>query len=77
VALREEIAAKEAREAALREVKTLQGIIPICSHCKNIRTEAGDWQQVEAYVHAHSDAAFSHGVCPNCLEAHYPDVAER
>lgn len=73
-ALRSEIQARTALETALQEVRTLQGIIPICAHCKNIRTDAGEWQQVEAYVRAHSDARFSHGICPNCMAKHYPDV---
>ncbi len=76
LAFREEVATKTDLQAALREVKTLQGILPICSHCKNIRTQAGDWQQIEAYVHAHSDADFSHGVCPDCLRLHYPDFVD-
>ncbi len=73
---RREHAARTELQAALREVKTLQGIIPICSHCKNIRTQGGDWQQIEAYVRSHSNAEFSHGMCPDCLRRHYPDFAE-
>ena len=76
LAFREEVAARAELQAALSEVKTLQGILPICSHCKKVRTEAGNWQQIEAYVHAHSDADFSHGVCPDCLRLHYPDFAD-
>jgi hypothetical protein len=53
-------------EAALAEVKTLRGLLPICSYCKQIRTSADAWQAVEAYVAEHSDATFSHGVCPTC-----------
>ncbi len=74
LAMRREVATRTDLEAALREVKTLQGIIPICSHCKNVRTGAGEWQEVEAYVRAHSDAHFSHGVCPACMKLHYPQV---
>lgn len=74
VAMQHEVAARTDMEAALREVRTLQGIIPICSHCKNVRTDAGEWQEVEAYVRAHSDAHFSHGVCPACMRLHYPQV---
>lgn len=59
---------------ALSEVKTLQGILPICSHCKKIRDDKGYWNQVEAYIHAHSDAQFSHGICPECMKKHYPGV---
>jgi sigma-B regulation protein RsbU (phosphoserine phosphatase) len=53
-------------EAALAEVKTLRGLLPICSYCKKIRTSSDAWQAVEAYVVEHSDATFSHGVCPTC-----------
>ncbi len=74
MAMRQEVAVRKALEAALQEVRTLQGIIPICAHCKNIRTDAGEWQQVEAYVRSHTDAKFSHGICPNCMEKHYPGV---
>jgi response regulator RpfG family c-di-GMP phosphodiesterase len=53
-------------EAALAEVKTLRGLLPICSYCKKVRTPADAWQAVEGYVAEHSDATFSHGVCPTC-----------
>jgi hypothetical protein len=76
LALRHEVAAKKALEAALREIKTLQGIIPICSYCKNIRTDVGDWQRVEAYVQTHSDAQFSHGICPACVQLHFPEFVD-
>jgi len=55
-------------EKALSEIKTLQGIIPICSYCKKIRNEKGAWDIVEAYICEHTDAEFSHGVCPNCYK---------
>jgi len=60
---------------ALEEIKTLKGIIPICMHCKKIRDDQGYWNQIERYIHEHSDAKFSHGVCPECLEKHYPEVS--
>ena len=60
-------------DRALAELRTLRGIIPICSHCKKVRSEVGDWEQIESYVRAHSDAEFSHGICPECVEAHYPE----
>lgn len=63
--------------AALDEVKTLRGILPICSHCKKIRNDAGAWELMEAYVTRHSEAQFSHGLCPDCLAVHYPEYAER
>ena len=58
---------------ALLEIKTLQGIVPICSFCKKIRDDKGFWSQVESYVSQHTDAQFSHGVCPDCQEEHYPE----
>jgi len=60
---------------ALRaRVRTLEGILPTCSFCKDIRDEEGNWHQIEAYVTSHSEARFSHGVCPDCAEKHYGDV---
>ena len=53
---------------ALEHVKTLHGLLPICAWCKRIRDDQGYWNQVEAYVSAHSDADFTHGICPKCLE---------
>jgi len=55
-------------EEALASVKTLQGLLPICSYCKKIRTDGNYWQQVEAYISEHSSATFSHGICPACYE---------
>lgn len=49
------------------QIKQLKGIIPICSYCKKIRTDKESWQQLETYISAHSDALFSHGICPTCL----------
>lgn len=63
-------------QTALAEVKTLRGILPICSFCKKIRDDEGAWNQVEVYVQKRSDANFSHGICPDCLEEHYPDEFE-
>jgi phosphoserine phosphatase RsbU/P len=54
---------------ALARVQQLQGLLPICSYCKRIRTDDNYWQQLETYVSHHSDARFSHGICPECLEA--------
>jgi len=56
-------------EAALDHVKQLEGILPICSYCKKVRDDHDYWQSVESYVIAHSDAHFSHGICPSCYEA--------
>jgi PAS domain S-box-containing protein len=58
---------------ALDEVKTLEGLIPICSHCKKIRDDSGFWGNVEHYIAKHSNVDFSHGICPDCLEKHYPE----
>ena len=60
-------------EKALSEVKTLQGFLPICSYCKKIRDDKGYWNQIESYIYKHSDAEFSHGICPECAKKHYPD----
>lgn len=56
------------------EIKTLRGIIPICSHCKKIRDDKGYWKQIEQYIHEHSDAIFSHSICRDCAIKHYPDM---
>ena len=57
-------------EAALARVKTLQGLLPICSYCKRIRNDQNYWQQVEQYIGEHSGAEFSHGICPDCFDKH-------
>lgn len=64
-------------QRSLKEIKVLRGLIPICSHCKRIRDDSGRWQQMETYVRDHSDADFSHSICPACLVAHYPEYAHR
>jgi hypothetical protein len=56
-----------------REVKVLEGLIPICANCKKIRDEQQEWQPLEKYIIERSDAKFSHGVCPECLKTLYPD----
>src|SRR5436190_10338442 len=56
-------------ETALSNVKQLRGLLPICSYCKRIRGDDQYWQQVEGYISEHSDAQFSHGICPSCFEA--------
>ena len=58
---------------ALSEIKTLQGILPICSFCKNVRNEDGYWSQIELYIQSHSEAEFSHSICPECVKIHYPE----
>ena len=63
---------KQNLEQALGQIKTLSGLIPICSKCKKIRDDKGYWQQVEVYVRDHSSANFSHSICPDCAEEIYP-----
>lgn len=55
-------------QKALSQIRRLHGIMPICAHCKRIRNDENYWQQVEAYISAHSDARFSHSICPDCFE---------
>jgi hypothetical protein len=64
----------EQLKQALNEVKTLRGILPICASCKKIRDDEGYWNQIEGYIQKHSDAQFSHGVCPECVKKLYPDL---
>jgi CheY-like chemotaxis protein len=61
-------------EGALANVKTLSGLIPICAGCKQIRDDQGFWNQVETYISEHSEARFSHGLCPKCAVKYFPDV---
>jgi PAS domain S-box-containing protein len=75
---------EEEREKLLRElqqamvhVKTLSGLLPICSSCKKIRDDQGYWTQVERYLMDHTDAQFSHGICPDCLHKLYPEYADK
>jgi hypothetical protein len=56
-------------QAALAEVRTLQGFLPICSYCKRIRDDENYWQAVDAYLAKHTNAQFSHGICPSCYHA--------
>lgn len=65
----------EELQHALKEIKTLRGILPICAHCKKIRDDTGYWNQIESYINQHSDVRFSHGICPDCIEKLYPDIA--
>lgn len=64
-------------EKALGEVKTLRGIVPICSFCKKVRDDKGFWDQVEVYVRDRTEADFSHSICPVCMRQHYPDLMDR
>jgi DNA repair exonuclease SbcCD ATPase subunit len=58
---------------ALDNIKTLRGLLPICAACKRIRNDEGYWQQVEDYVREHSEANFTHGICPECAQKLYPE----
>ena len=64
-------------ELALSKVKTLSGLIPICSHCKKVRDDSGYWQQVEEYISVHSEAQFSHSLCNDCVKEIYPEMADK
>jgi CHASE3 domain sensor protein len=64
-------------QTALAEVKTLSGLIPICGWCKKVRSDEGFWQSVETYVGTHTDATFTHGMCPNCAKQWKTDVAAK
>jgi CheY-like chemotaxis protein len=83
--LKKEMDCRKAREAelrrsnddlqrALREVKVLRGLIPICASCKKVRNDGGFWQQLEEYLGEHSEAEFSHGLCRPCIKKLYPGV---
>jgi len=63
-------------QKALRDVKVLRGLIPICASCKKIRNDGGFWQQLEEYIGEHSEAEFSHGICQPCINKLYPGVSQ-
>jgi len=58
---------------ALAQVRTLQGLLPICSSCKKIRDDQGYWQAIDVYLHDHAEMEFSHGLCPECAHRLYPE----
>jgi sensor domain CHASE-containing protein len=60
-------------QTAHNEIKTLEGLIPICSYCKNIRDDEGFWQKVDHFIHHRTHARFSHGICPECAKQHFPE----
>jgi DNA-binding response OmpR family regulator len=64
-------------EKALAEIRTLRGLIPICPSCKKIRDDEGFWNQLEVYIGKHTDAVFSHGICPECAEELYPEYCKK
>lgn len=61
-------------QAALAQVRTLSGLLPICSYCKQIRDDRGYWNRIERYVSERSDAQFSHSICPECMRKHFPEI---
>jgi PAS domain S-box-containing protein len=87
VAVKEDITARKQAEAirdqlfqdlqdALANVKALSGLLPICASCKKIRDDKGYWSQVESYIQTHSEATFTHGICPDCVKKLYPDLVK-
>jgi hypothetical protein len=61
-------------QGALDNIRTLEGLLPMCANCKNIRDDDGYWQQVEVYIRNHSEAEFSHSICPSCAQKLYPEL---
>lgn len=81
IAARQQAAEQQARlvielQKALTEVKTLSGMLPICSSCKKIRDDQGYWNQIEKYFSTHSEVNFTHGICPDCVKKLYPEFAD-
>lgn len=76
--IRQQLQAIEDRNTALQrrldEIKMLRGLLPICSVCKKIRNDGGYWEQLEVYLREHSEAQFTHGICPECTSKLYPDI---
>lgn len=64
----------EQLKTALEKVKQLGGLLPICANCKKIRDDNGYWNQIELYIREHSEAEFSHGICPDCAQELYPEL---
>ena len=75
IVIREHIRARENILKAMEEIKTLRGFLPICAKCKKVRDSSGYWNMIEEYIEKHSEAEFSHGLCPDCLKAAYRDMA--
>jgi HAMP domain-containing protein len=61
-------------QTAHNEIRTLEGLIPICSYCKNIRDDEGFWQKVDEFIHHHTHARFSHSICPECAKKYFPEL---
>jgi PleD family two-component response regulator len=75
-ALERERQLRRSLEESLAQVKTLTGLLPICARCKKIRDDNGYWNQIETFIEAHSDADFTHGICPECSQVLYPEMNE-
>ena len=67
----------ESIKKAMKEIKTLSGLLPICASCKKIRDDKGYWHQVESYISSHSEAEFTHGICPECAKKLYPGFRKK
>ncbi|MDZ4405434.1 hypothetical protein [Prosthecobacter sp.] len=67
----------EQTQALRARVRTLEGLLPTCAFCKDIRDETGNWHQIEEYVASRSEARFTHGICPNCVTKHYGDILNK
>jgi len=59
-----------------RQVQTLEGLLPICSFCKKIRNESGEWERLETFIAERSEAQFSHAFCPSCWKTHYAELGD-
>lgn len=68
---------RKREEKLQREIVKLEGILPICGYCKKIRNEENEWEQMEEYITRHSEAEFSHSICPDCMQLHYGDLLKR
>lgn len=68
------LAEKRKLEDAIQEIKKLSGLLPICASCKKIRDDQGYWKQIEIYIREHSEAEFTHSICPNCVKKLYPNL---
>ena len=63
-------------QSANEQIKILHGLIPTCAYCKKVRDDEGVWEQMESYISAHSEAEFSHGICPKCLKTYFPEYTD-
>jgi hypothetical protein len=71
--LQRKLEARAVAEQTIKDLRTLQGIIKICSYCRKVHSDKGVWQQIESFVRERTGVEFSHGICPECLAEHYPD----